>query len=122
MIFCLCQGNRNFKSFKQMVKLLEEASVSCRGPEIILLIKRWLPILKEIEKKTEVSAKDKEKINEQQYSSEEIKENPRKRSLVSILIFEALSLLSFLFCDEAGLGISLSRFNCTNLSSCKKEI
>ena len=92
MIFCLCQGNRNFKSFKQMVKLLEEASVSCRGPEIILLIKRWLPILKEIEKKTEVSAKDKEKINEQQYSSEEIKENPRKRSLVSILIFEALSL------------------------------
>ncbi|KAF3636560.1 putative centromere-associated protein E-like isoform X2 [Capsicum annuum] len=75
-------GNRNFKSFKQTVKRLEEASVSCRGPERVQLMKRWLAVLKEIEKRTEVSSEDKEKISEHQYPSEEIKENPRKQCMV----------------------------------------
>ncbi|KAM3309007.1 coiled-coil domain-containing protein 18 isoform X1 [Capsicum chacoense] len=75
-------GNRNFKSFKQTVKRLEEASVSCRGPERVQLMKRWLAVLKGIEKRTEVSSGDKEKISEHQYPSEEIKENPRKQCMV----------------------------------------
>lgn len=111
MIFCLCKGNRNFKSFKQTVKRLEEASVSCRGPERVQLMKRWLAVLKEIEKRTEVSAEDKEKIDEHLNPSEEIKDNPRKQSLVSKLIFHALSLSSFPFCDDAGLGFSRCRNN-----------
>ncbi|XP_009776887.1 uncharacterized protein [Nicotiana sylvestris] len=71
-------GNRNFKSFKQTVQRLEEASSSCKGPERVQLMKRWLAALKAIDNMFEVSVEDKEKNNEQQHSSEE----PRKQSLV----------------------------------------
>ncbi|XP_055801159.1 sporulation-specific protein 15-like isoform X2 [Solanum dulcamara] len=69
-------GNRNFKSFKQTVQRLEEASISCKGPERVQLMKRWLSALKAIDNMSEVSVEDKEKNNEQQHPSEEIRKLP----------------------------------------------
>jgi len=116
MIFCLCQGNRNFKSFKQTVQRLEEASISCKGPERVQLMKRWLAALKAIDNMSEVSVEDKEKNNEQQHPSEEL----RKQPLVSRLILNAVALLSFSYYHETGLNLFLVdtislflSFNCT---------
>ncbi|PHT54262.1 hypothetical protein CQW23_08724 [Capsicum baccatum] len=71
-------GNRNFKSLKQTVQRLEEASISCKGPERVQLMKRWLAALKAIDNMSEVSVEDTEKNNDQQHPSEE----PRKQPLV----------------------------------------
>ncbi|KAH0684547.1 hypothetical protein KY289_022299 [Solanum tuberosum] len=69
-------GNRNFKSFKQTVQRLEEASISCKGPERVQLMKRWLAALKVIDNMSEVSVEDKEKNNELQHPSEELRKQP----------------------------------------------
>ncbi|KZV26112.1 filamin A-interacting protein 1-like [Dorcoceras hygrometricum] len=75
-------GGRNFKSFKQAVKRLEETSVSCRGAERTELMRRWLAILKEIESKIGTSSEDKEKLHEPNELPEESKESPRRQSMV----------------------------------------
>ncbi|KAK3018513.1 hypothetical protein RJ639_003686 [Escallonia herrerae] len=75
-------GARSFKSFRQTVKRLEEASVSCRGPERIQLIGRWLAVLKETEKLSGGHYDDKETNPEQPQPSEESKDNLKKPSLV----------------------------------------
>ncbi|KAK3034448.1 hypothetical protein RJ639_034685 [Escallonia herrerae] len=75
-------GARSFKSFRQTVKRLEEASVSCRGPERIQLIGRWLAVLKETEKLFGGHDDDKETNPEQPQPSEESKDNLKKPSLV----------------------------------------
>ncbi|KAJ7975888.1 coiled-coil domain-containing protein 18 isoform X2 [Quillaja saponaria] len=66
---------RNFRSLRQTVKRLEEAAVSYRGPERLQLLRRWLVVLKEIDK---LSVEDKEKTLEDHLSYDEAKENPKK--------------------------------------------
>ncbi|KAI7756262.1 hypothetical protein M8C21_015496, partial [Ambrosia artemisiifolia] len=76
-------GARSFKSFKQTVKRLEEASISARGAERILLMRRWLAALKETEKLSGGSVEDDEKNQEPHPPSEELSDNPKKPSLRS---------------------------------------
>ncbi|XP_076891647.1 uncharacterized protein LOC143543144 isoform X1 [Bidens hawaiensis] len=57
-------GGRSFKSFKQTVRRLEEASIAARGPERIHLLRRWLAALKETQKLSEGSIEDDDKNHE----------------------------------------------------------
>lgn len=77
------QGPRNIRSVKQTVKRLEEAAVSYRGPERVQLLKRWLAILKDIEKLSEEG----EKTLEQHLASDESKDGLKRPSLVSELVY-----------------------------------
>ncbi|KAL8093320.1 uncharacterized protein LOC141690128 isoform X2 [Apium graveolens] len=98
-------GARSFKSFKQAVDRLEEASVSCQGPERTLLIERWLVALKEIEEY-------KERSLEQHPSSEEPKENLKKPSIVLYYDYdiggEPLNFRDVFLYSQALEGITLS--------------
>ncbi|KAI7729322.1 hypothetical protein M8C21_018542 [Ambrosia artemisiifolia] len=75
-------GARSFKSFKQTVRRLEEASISTRGPERIHLMRRWLAALKETAKLSGGSSEDDDKNNEPHLPSEELNDNMKKPSLV----------------------------------------
>lgn len=79
---CILQATRNYRSVAQTVKRLEEAAISYRGPERVQLLRRWLVVLKEIEKLSEAMAEGKEKTLEQHLAVEEMKENPKRPSLV----------------------------------------
>jgi hypothetical protein len=76
------QGARNFRSVKQTIKRLEEAAVSCRGTERVQLLRRWLVVLKEIEKSSGATLEDKEKALEQYLGSDEGKDSPKRTSMV----------------------------------------
>ncbi|XP_019452551.1 PREDICTED: uncharacterized protein LOC109354480 isoform X2 [Lupinus angustifolius] len=73
---------RNFRSVLQTVKRLEEDAISYRGPERVQLLRRWLVLLKEIEKLSEASAEGKEKTLEQHLAVEDAKKNPNRPSMV----------------------------------------
>ncbi|KAK4284086.1 hypothetical protein QN277_000962 [Acacia crassicarpa] len=73
---------RNFRSAVQTAKRLEEAAISFRGPERVQLLRRWLVVLKEIEKLSGAVAEGKEKTMEQLVATDEASENPRKPSKV----------------------------------------
>ncbi|KAJ0229052.1 hypothetical protein HA466_0315250 [Hirschfeldia incana] len=54
-----------YKSVNQTIHRLEEAAVSCRGHERSLLITRWLTVLKEIDKASGSSLKDKDRSSDE---------------------------------------------------------
>ncbi|KAG7555139.1 hypothetical protein ISN44_As11g013120 [Arabidopsis suecica] len=62
-----------YKSVNQTIQRLEEAAVSYRGHERALLISRWLNVLKEIDRATDSSLKDKQMSSEEQLASDEAK-------------------------------------------------
>ncbi|XP_057524825.1 uncharacterized protein LOC130804418 isoform X2 [Amaranthus tricolor] len=73
---------RNHKSFTHAVKRLEEASISCRGPERVQLLRRWLTLLKEIAKLSGDLTEDNVMSLEQHLDADETNDNTRKPSLV----------------------------------------
>ncbi|KAI7743179.1 hypothetical protein M8C21_004529 [Ambrosia artemisiifolia] len=105
-------GARSFKSFKQTVKRLEEASISARGAERILLMRRWLAALKETEKLSGGSVEDDEKNQEPQPPSEEFSDNPKKPSLVlyydSEMVGDPMNFRDVFLYSQALEGITIS--------------
>ncbi|XVE69034.1 hypothetical protein DITRI_Ditri09bG0117200 [Diplodiscus trichospermus] len=75
-------GPRNLRSVKLTVKRLEEAAVSYRGSERVLLLTKWLVALKEIEKLSGGSSEGSAKSLQQIFASEEAKDNPKGPSMV----------------------------------------
>lgn len=67
------QGVGAYKSVNQTIQRLEEAAVSCRGHERALLITRWLTVLKEIDRASGTSVKDKDMSSEERLDSDEAK-------------------------------------------------
>ncbi|RXI02194.1 hypothetical protein DVH24_026724 [Malus domestica] len=45
-----CTGGRSFRSVKKSIYRLEEAVVSCRGPERLKILRMWVLLLKEVER------------------------------------------------------------------------
>ncbi|CAN1257802.1 hypothetical protein LINPERPRIM_LOCUS9704 [Linum perenne] len=76
-------ATRNYRSVKQTIKRLEEAAVSCRGQDRILLMRRWLNVLKEAEKSEAASLEDnKNKALDQNIQHDDARESLRKSSTI----------------------------------------
>ncbi|KAF7822324.1 synaptonemal complex protein 1-like isoform X4 [Senna tora] len=103
---------RNFRNVKQTVKELEEAAIYYRGPERILLLRRWLVELTEIEKLCDALAEDKVKTLEHHLAVDEAKESLRKPSMVlyydTDVGGEALNFRDVFLKSQALEGITLS--------------
>ncbi|KAI3794479.1 hypothetical protein L1987_37111 [Smallanthus sonchifolius] len=105
-------GARSFKSFKQTVRRLEEASISARGPERILLMRRWLAALKETEKLSGGSFEDDDKNHDPHLPSEELNDIPKKPSLVlyydSDMVGDPMNFRDVFLYSQALEGITIS--------------
>ncbi|KAM0067578.1 hypothetical protein Hdeb2414_s0002g00062921 [Helianthus debilis subsp. tardiflorus] len=105
-------GGRSFKSFKQTVRRLEEASISARGPERIHLMRRWLAALKETEKPSGGSFEDDDKNHEPHLPSEELKDNMKKPSRVlyydSDMVGDPMNFHDVFLYSQALEGITIS--------------
>ncbi|XP_021972818.1 nucleoporin nup211 isoform X1 [Helianthus annuus] len=105
-------GGRSFKSFKQTVRRLEEASISARGPERIHLMRRWLAALKETEKPSGGSFEDDDKNHEPHLPSEEVKDNMKKPSRVlyydSDMVGDPMNFHDVFLYSQALEGITIS--------------
>ena len=81
------QGGRNIRSVKQTIKRLEEAAVCCRGNERAELMRRWLAVLKDIEKISQAFSDDKQSTLDEHLATDDSKDSPRKPSMVRKLLF-----------------------------------
>uniref|UniRef100_A0A7N0SX61 Uncharacterized protein n=1 Tax=Kalanchoe fedtschenkoi TaxID=63787 RepID=A0A7N0SX61_KALFE len=75
-------GPRNMQSFRQALKRLEEASVSCRGIERVQLLRRWLASLREAETILETSLAMNEGEAEQYHPTVEYQDSPRRPATI----------------------------------------
>ncbi|KAJ6987014.1 uncharacterized protein [Populus alba] len=82
-------GNRNYKSAKQTAKRLEDAAISCRGLERVLLLRRWAVVLKQFEKLSGGFAEDKQTPVEQNVGPDVSSGSPRKTSLPMVLYYDS---------------------------------
>ncbi|KAJ6720354.1 MYOSIN-11 [Salix viminalis] len=86
---CESRGNRNYKSAKQTAKRLEEVAISCHGLERVLLLRRWLVVLKQFNKLSGGFAEDKQTPVEQNVDPDESKGSPRNRTLPMVLYYDS---------------------------------
>ncbi|KAL6131354.1 hypothetical protein ACLB2K_069730 [Fragaria x ananassa] len=110
-------GNRSFRSVKKSVQRLEEAAVTCRGAERAEILRRWVVLLKEVERLKLSQAEVKESAAAEQSSggggaSEDVSDIRRKISTVlyydSDVGGEPMNFRDVFLMSQALEGITLS--------------
>ncbi|XP_004307452.1 PREDICTED: uncharacterized protein LOC101293041 [Fragaria vesca subsp. vesca] len=110
-------GNRSFRSVKKSVQRLEEAAVTCRGAERAEILRRWVVLLKEVERLKLSQAEVKERAAAEQSSggggaSEDVSDIRRKISTVlyydSDVGGELMNFRDVFLMSQALEGITLS--------------